>query len=63
MTRWSQLIVMDMRWPTITESQSSTIGIFVTLPTARMKPWGGLITAEKLSTPMPPRFETVNVPP
>src|SRR5438093_384652 len=28
-----------------------------------MKPCGGFITAEKLSMPMPPRFETMNVPP
>ena len=32
-------------------------------PIARMKPCGGLMMAEKLSIPMPPRFETVNVPP
>src|SRR5207302_1030463 len=62
-TRWSQLIVSDMRWPTTIWSQSSITGTFVILPTARMKPCGGLMTAEKLSIPVPPRFETVNVPP
>ena len=32
-------------------------------PTARIADWGGLMTAEKLSIPNIPRFETVNVAP
>ena len=48
MTRWSQLIVIDMRWPTGIWSQSSITGTLVILPTARMNPCGELITAEQL---------------
>ena len=38
-------------------------GNFGDLADGKNEALGGLITAEKLSMPIPPRFETVNVPP
>ena len=46
-----------------TSPASSTIGRWRRAPTARIAACGWLITAEKLSMPYIPRFETLNVAP
>ena len=62
-TRWSHESVSDMRWPTTIVSFGPTTGFFTVAPTARIAAFGGLMIAEKRSTPIMPRFDTVNVPP
>ena len=60
--RWStdsvQLItVASARAPSVTTGRGPPA------PTARMQPWGGLMTAAKSLMPNIPRLEMLNVPP
>ena len=61
-TRWStdsvQLITVAME-----SAPSYTTGRCSPAPTARMQPWGGLMTAENSLMPNMPRLETEKVPP
>ena len=61
-TRWSHDSVSDIRWPTTMRSPSTT-GLVTVAPTARMAALGGLMMAEKRSTPIMPRLLTQKVPP
>ena len=61
--RWSQASVrLTVGRATTAAVRASTTGRGCSEPTARIAACGGLMTAEKLSTPYIPRLETENVP-